>query len=188
MGSIFLSHNSVDKPFVRKLASDINKNGHYAWVDMAEIKVGDSLIGKIEEGIMNCDYLGVVLSTNSIKSEWVTREVRVALSQEICGRKVKVLPILLEKVQLPLFLMDKLYADFTEEDFYESSLFSILSRLSENPFDTGNNQNLEERKKEFRKDERDCKIKETKEPVFKNINIIEKNSGIVAGDNLQMHY
>ena len=48
MSSIFLSHNSVDKPFVRKLANDLRRRGHYAWVDEAEIKVGDSLIDKIE--------------------------------------------------------------------------------------------------------------------------------------------
>ncbi len=181
MGSIFLSHNSADKPFVRKLASDINKNGHYAWVDMAEIKVGDSLIGKIEEGIMKCDYLGVVLSTNSIKSEWVTREVRVALSQEICGRKVKVLPILLERVQLPLFLMDKRYADFTEEDYYEKSLFLILARLSEGSSSTGEKQKIET------KVEKDNEVKGMKETTIKNLYVIEKNSGIVAGDNVHIH-
>lgn len=182
MGSIFLSHNSADKPFVRKLASDINKNGHYAWVDMAEIKVGDSLIGKIEEGIMKCDYLGVVLSANSIKSEWVTREVRVALSQEICGKRVKVLPILLEKVQLPLFLMDKRYADFTEEDYYENSLFSILTCLSEGSLDTEGKQRNEKKK------ENNNEVKGMKEPAIKNLYVIEKNSGIVAGDNVQIHY
>ena len=46
MGSIFLSHNSADKPFVRKLAADLRRNGFYAWVDEAEIKLGDSLIEK----------------------------------------------------------------------------------------------------------------------------------------------
>ena len=97
MSSIFLRHNSVDKPFVRKLANDLRRRGHYAWVDEAEIKIGDSLIDKIEEGIDNTDFLGVVISQNSIESEWVKREVRIALTQEISGKKVKVLPILLEK-------------------------------------------------------------------------------------------
>lgn len=73
MGSIFLSHNSADKPFVRKLAADLRRNGFYAWVDEAEIKLGDSLIEKIEEGIETTDFLGVVLSRNSINSEWVKR-------------------------------------------------------------------------------------------------------------------
>lgn len=135
MGSIFLSHNSLDKPFVKKLAADIRRNGFFVWVDEAEIKVGDSLIGKIEKGIENCDYLGVVLSSNSIKSEWVTREVRIALNQEIYGKRIKVLPILLENIDLPTFLIDKKYADFTTEEKYKHSLKHILERLSELPED-----------------------------------------------------
>lgn len=133
MSSIFLSHNSKDKPFVRKLAEDLRKNGHYVWVDEAEIKVGDSLIGKIEEGIENTEYLGVVISSNSNKSEWVIREVRTALNQEIYNKKVKVLPILIENVEMPPFLLDKKYADFTSDDNYDNALQDILDRLSELP-------------------------------------------------------
>lgn len=130
MGSIFLSHNSADKPFVRKLAADLRRNGFYAWVDEAEIKLGDSLIEKIEEGIETTDYLGVVLSSNSVNAEWVKREVRIALTQEIHGKKIKVLPILLEKVEIPLFLLDKKYADFTLEEKYKDSLQLIIERLA----------------------------------------------------------
>lgn len=133
MSSIFLSHNSADKPFVRKLAADIRRNGFYTWVDEAEIKLGDSLIEKIEEGIENTDYLGVVISSHSIKSEWVNREVRIALNQEISGKRVKVLPILLENVDIPSFLIDKKYADFTREENYRQSLQMILDRLSSLP-------------------------------------------------------
>lgn len=135
MGSIFLSHNSADKPFVRKLAADLRCSGFYAWVDEAEIKLGDSLIEKIEEGIENTDYLGVVLSPNSVNAEWVKREVRIALTQEIHGKRMKVLPILLEKVEIPAFLLDKKYADFTSEDNYKSSLQLIIDRLSLPPDD-----------------------------------------------------
>lgn len=133
MSSIFLSHNSADKPFVRKLANDIRLRGHYAWVDEAEIKVGDSLIERIEEGIDNIDFLGVVISQNSIESEWVKREVRLALTQEILGKKVKVLPILLEKVKIPGFLADKKYADFTSEDKYKNSLNEIFEAIEAVP-------------------------------------------------------
>lgn len=135
MSSIFLSHSSNDKPFVRKLAADLRRAGFYVWVDEAEIKVGDSLIEKIEDGIDNTDFLGVVISQNSLSSEWVTREVRIALSQEIAGRRVKVLPILLEPVSIPSFLVDKKYADFTTEEKYNDSLQEVIKSLSELPVD-----------------------------------------------------
>lgn len=133
MSSIFLSHNSKDKPFVRKLANDLRRQGFYVWVDEAEIKLGDSLIEKIREGLDRVEYVGVVLSTNSINSEWVKKEIDIAMNQEIEGKKVKVLPIMLEKIDPPSFLKEKLYADFTSEDQYASGLQMIVARLSEKP-------------------------------------------------------
>lgn len=42
--SIFLSHNTKDKPFVKKLARDLGNHDVRYWLDEAEIKIGDSLI------------------------------------------------------------------------------------------------------------------------------------------------
>lgn len=133
MSSIFLSHNSKDKPFVRKLASDLRRRSFYVWVDEAEIKLGDSLINKIREGIDKVEYVGVVISNDSINSEWVKYEIDIAMNHEIEGKKVKVLPIMLEKVDLPGFLKGKLYADFTTKESYLQGLKLIINRLSENP-------------------------------------------------------
>lgn len=132
MSSIFLSHNSKDKPFVRKLANDLRRQGFYVWVDEAEIKLGDSLIEKIREGLDRVEYVGVVLSSNSVNSEWVKKEIDIAMNQEIEGKKIKVIPIMLEKVDPPSFLKGKLYADFTSDDQYASGLEMLVARLSEN--------------------------------------------------------
>ena len=126
---VFLSHTARDKPFVRRLATDLVVAGARVWIDEAEIGIGDSLISKISEGIDNTDYLAVILSTASVGSEWVQRELDVALNQEIQGRRVKVLPLLLENCPLPAFLLGKKYADFTDPDNYVSSLGEVLARL-----------------------------------------------------------
>jgi hypothetical protein len=47
MSSIFLSHNHADKPFVRRLAQDLQAAGARVWLDEAEMLIGDSLIKKI---------------------------------------------------------------------------------------------------------------------------------------------
>jgi hypothetical protein len=39
--SVFLSHNHKDKPFVRKLALDLEGHGIKYWIDEAEMKIGD---------------------------------------------------------------------------------------------------------------------------------------------------
>ena len=59
------------------------------WVDDAEMLIGDSLLEKIQHGIMTMEYLGVVLSPDSVKSEWVQRELKMALTFEIANKTVK---------------------------------------------------------------------------------------------------
>ena len=107
MGSIFLSHSSKDKFFVRELAERLRGYGVKVWLDEAEIKVGESLSTKIGKAIDENDYVGVVLSQNSINSEWVQRELQVAIHKEFSKKQVVVLPMLLEKVEIPPFLRDK---------------------------------------------------------------------------------
>jgi TIR domain-containing protein len=129
MSSIFLSHNHRDKSFVRRLGHDLSSNGIRVWVDEAEILVGDSLIQKVESAIDEMEYLGVVLSPNSIESEWVRREVRAALTHEIIAHRVKVLPILIADCTFPLFLNDKAYADFRRAEDYQEAFEDLLRAL-----------------------------------------------------------
>ena len=146
MSSIFLSHNRFDKPFVRKLTSDLQRLGVRVWFDEAEIQIGDSLIEKIQEGIDQMDYVGVVLSSNSINSEWVRKEVEIAMTHEINGRRVKVLPMLLETCELPGFLQGKLYADFRDHASYQNELAKVADRLGVTVSGTWQkDQNTEER-------------------------------------------
>jgi len=49
------------------------------WYDKWEIKVGDSLIEKIQEGLDIHDYLAIILSPESVSSEWVKRELNSAV-------------------------------------------------------------------------------------------------------------
>lgn len=131
--SVFLSHSSADKIFARNLAKDLQNCGVYVWIDEGEIKLGDSLIEKISEGIDKMNYLLVVLSTNSIKSNWVRKEVNLAITEEIKGQEIKVLPLILDDVSIPLFLRDKLYADFSDPTKYSDSFKEITSKLGLNP-------------------------------------------------------
>lgn len=49
MPTLFLSHTSIDKPFVEKLACDLDRLGIDSWYDKYEIKVGESIFWKVEE-------------------------------------------------------------------------------------------------------------------------------------------
>ncbi|MCA9112636.1 MAG: toll/interleukin-1 receptor domain-containing protein [Planctomycetaceae bacterium] len=129
MSSIFLSHNHADKAFAKKLAADLRLHGHIVWIDEAEIEVGDSLVQKIRDGIDRVDFLAAIVSQKSLDSEWVKKELDLASNREIDEKRVVVLPLLLEDVELPGFLKGKMYADFREESNYQEALQFLLRKL-----------------------------------------------------------
>jgi len=109
---LFLSHSSIDKEFVRWLGEHLTAAGAKVWIDESEIKIGDSLIEKISSGVNDADFLLAILSPTSVQSEWVQRELNIAITQEIQNRRVKVLPIRIGECTPPAFLLDKKYVDF----------------------------------------------------------------------------
>lgn len=125
---VFLSYNGQDRHFAKRLAGDLVGHGLRVWWDQWEMQVGDSLVAKIQEGIQSSAWLAVVLSPNSVGSNWVKRELASAIAVEISSDRVRVLPLLLADCDVPPFLRDKLYADFRES--YDSGLESLLRRLS----------------------------------------------------------
>lgn len=134
--SIFLSHTHTDKPFVRRLAADLEEAGARVWVDEAEILVGDSLIEKIEPAIGEMDYFAVVLTPRSVGSEWVRTELEIAVKEQMRRRGVTVLPLLLETCEIPETIKGTAEADFRGEASYDASLAEILRRLDLVPDDT----------------------------------------------------
>jgi len=131
MSKIFLSHTSSDKPFVRKLAADLRNNGHTVWIDEAEINIGDSLIGKIREGLDSVEYVAVILSKASIQSEWVKKELEIASNKEIKEKRIIVLPLIIDNVEMPGFLEGKLYGDFSDDTKYDDTLKLLLRSLGD---------------------------------------------------------
>ena len=113
MSHVFISHSSKDKPFVMKLAIDLINSNFPIWIDSWEIELGDSLLDKIYKAIDDSFYLIIVLSNNSIQSDWVKKELNLALQkEEQIGRKF-IIPILAEECAIPLKIEDRIYANFS---------------------------------------------------------------------------
>ena len=117
---VFICHSSRDKEQARRMATALAGRGIRVWIDEAEIKIGDSLIGKIEDGIISSQNLIIILTPNSTESRWCKEELRMALAMQIGGEQIRVLPALFENCDIPGFLREKAYADFRNtEHFHE---------------------------------------------------------------------
>lgn len=125
---IFISHSSDDKPFVKKLKYDLELYAGITWVDVWELKVGDSIKQKINNAINENDYFCVVISQSSIESKWVKYEINIALLKELDKRNVSILPILLNECNRPKCIEDRFYADFRSN--YEIGLTKFLEAIA----------------------------------------------------------
>jgi TIR domain len=109
---VFISYSHSDAAFVNLLAAHLVKRNAHVWVDTWELNVGDSILTKVQQAIQESSALLVVLSKASVASEWCKKELNAGLMRELDEKRVVVLPVLVDDCEIPIFLREKMYADF----------------------------------------------------------------------------
>lgn len=128
---VFVSHSTQDRAFVEKLATDLRTNGVDAWYSGWEIRPGDSLRSKIEEGLGGCEYFIIVLSKSSITRPWVQTELDAATVRKIGGKVSKIIPVKIEDCgDLPPTLDALCWEDFSSQP-YRTALERVLHGIFE---------------------------------------------------------
>lgn len=92
---LFISHASEDKKtFVDALVAKLQAEDFEVWYDALDLRVGDSLRSKIDEGLRTSDYGVVVFSPNFFNpsKKWTAAEVDGLFSLETTTRKI-ILPV-----------------------------------------------------------------------------------------------
>ena len=101
------------------------------WIDTWEMNAGESLIERIEGALGDADAILVLLSKDSVQSEWCKKELRSGLVRELEEKSVLVIPIVLNDCEVPLFLKEKLWVDFRKnKDEQLALLLRSLDRIS----------------------------------------------------------
>ena len=112
MPSVFLSHSSKDKPFVRELAAELSRGGEIeVWLDEREIAPGDNIVGRIGAGLENADFVLLILSPDSVESKWVKEEWTDAFWQQTNERHTRLIGVLYRDCRIPALLRNKKYFD-----------------------------------------------------------------------------
>lgn len=90
---VFISYASEDREAVAKpLANLLTALGIKVWFDQFNLKIGDSLRRKIDEGLTTCEYGIVILSPSFFGKHYTNRELDGLAQREVDGKKV-ILPI-----------------------------------------------------------------------------------------------
>jgi serine/threonine protein kinase len=112
---IFISHSHPDKnPFINKLTKSLKRRGFNIWIDEKDLKTGQPFWETIGEAIQKVDFIIIALSSNSIKSQGVGEEMRMAHLLNL-GESVKMLPIRIDAVPfsaMPISLRARHVLDF----------------------------------------------------------------------------
>jgi len=100
--SCFISYSTRDQEFADRLHADLQSKGVRCWFAPEDMKAGRKLHEQIPEAIRLYDKLMLVLSENSMRSEWVKTEIRHARKDEAREKRRKLFPISLvtfDKIQ-----------------------------------------------------------------------------------------
>lgn len=90
---VFISHASEDKEnVVRPLANALKERGVAVWYDEFELKMGDSLRRKIDQGLSKSRFGIIVISKSFIKKGWTNYELDGLMTKAVSGQQI-LLPI-----------------------------------------------------------------------------------------------
>lgn len=116
MSHIFISYSSQNRPYAKKLASFLINKGFKVWIDTSSLQYGINWWNAIVDGIVNCSAFFIIMTPDSYESEWVQRELFIALHEK--------------KPIFPLLLKGKLW-----EIFYNHHAFTVENdAVPDDPF------------------------------------------------------
>ncbi len=135
---VFLSHASEDKEHVRKLNDALVNKGVKVFFDESSIKWGDSIVEKVNHGLLKSRFFMPYLTETFAKNGWTNKELNSSISMNI-SRKGRILPI-----KSAYFAVDEKYpllnetlyktwpSNVNEEDgFIDEVVYAIIGMIEE---------------------------------------------------------
>jgi hypothetical protein len=87
--SVFISYSTKDQEFAERLHADLQAKGVRCWFAPHKMRGGKKIHEQIDEAIRVYDKLLLILSSDSMASEWVKTEIFKAREREIKeGRRI----------------------------------------------------------------------------------------------------
>lgn len=132
---VFLSHSSKDKSKVDEIFNEVEKSDIRVWYDKYEIKPGDSITDKINDGLDSSDVGIICISNNFLNSSsgWTKSELNYFIQRRMRSGKKDFICLNFDVPhdELPPLVQDYKYIDMEEKDAIDTligSLKNILNR------------------------------------------------------------
>src|SRR5258705_9875916 len=93
---VFISHSTKDKQVVRAIAERLRADGLRVWFDDWQLRVGDSIPAKIEEGLEHSRVLLLYMSANAFGSDWAQLESGTFRFRDPLNKERRFIPLRLD--------------------------------------------------------------------------------------------
>jgi hypothetical protein len=128
--NIFISYSHDDADAAQSVAKHCRQIGAEPWLYSEQLLIGDKLNEKLEEAIRNCDVAIVLISATTLSQSELLRKEWSAICETKWSRpEMRVIPIFLDRSELPPFLSGFKALDGSNEE----KLYKCVSRIPSYP-------------------------------------------------------
>jgi hypothetical protein len=141
--SCFISYSAKDDEFAKRIHADLQSSGVRCWFAPHDLPIGAKTWDAIDEAIKLREKLLLILSKNSIASDWVEDEVQKAFAEERDRKELVLFPVRIDDalMETPEPWARKLRDQRNVGDFrrwkdhaaYQESLVHVLRDLTIKP-------------------------------------------------------
>jgi hypothetical protein len=141
--SCFISYSAKDQEFAERLHADLQNKGVRCWFAPHDMPTGANIWDAIDEAIKLRDKLLLILSENSIESDWVKDEVLKAFAEERDRKELVLFPVRIDDavIETPEPWARKLrdqrnvgdFRRWKDHDAYKQSFERVVRDLTVSP-------------------------------------------------------
>lgn len=138
--SVFMIYSSRDENTVSRLQRALSANGIEVYHPRANLRIESIFTSQIADAIQNSTYVLVVLSANSLGSQWVEQEIALALEKEYREKRRILIPVLIDDAArrsevfwVQNILRERQFIDFrdTESEVnYADAFANLMHRIT----------------------------------------------------------
>jgi len=113
---VFLSHSTKDKGAVRTVAERLRSDGLRVWFDEWELKAGDNIPAKVDQGLEHSRVLVLCMSANAFESDWAQLEAATFRFRDPLNKERRLIPLRLDDAPIKGSLAQFLYVNWLQDD------------------------------------------------------------------------
>lgn len=130
MGKVFISYSHKDEDWVKNyLLVNLERKGIQCHIDFRDFEIGKPSIFNMEHAVETCEKTILVYTPNWVESEWGQFEGVLLQTESPLNLKKKILPLMIEKYDLPKRLSIFTYADFTDKNKWDFQLERLINQI-----------------------------------------------------------